>query len=90
MLIIFFRVYRLLGFADWLRAHEMWMDNPILNIDADAIEGTTTDMYKMMVRLIRVFADIEAVQVRSEVLIQLTSRNNDRLERSYRHKKSDR
>lgn len=40
----------------------MWMDNPILNIDADSIEGSTTEMYKMMVRLIKVFADIEAVQ----------------------------
>lgn len=38
------------------------MDNPILNIDADSIEGSTTEMYKMMVRLIKVFADIEAVQ----------------------------
>ncbi|KAL1506671.1 hypothetical protein ABEB36_005994 [Hypothenemus hampei] len=48
--------------SDWLRAHEMWMDNPIMNIDADAIEGTVTDMYKMMVRLTKVFAEIEAVQ----------------------------
>lgn len=43
----------------------MWMDNPMVNVDADAIEGTVTDMYKMMVKLIRVFADIEAVQVRT-------------------------
>ncbi|KAF7272031.1 hypothetical protein GWI33_015147, partial [Rhynchophorus ferrugineus] len=48
--------------SDWLRAYEMWMDNPILNIDADAIEVTVTDMYKMMVRLIKVFSDIENVQ----------------------------
>lgn len=39
------------------------MDNPIVNVDAEAVEGTVTDMYKMMVRLIRVFADIETVQV---------------------------
>ncbi|ENN83116.1 hypothetical protein YQE_00523, partial [Dendroctonus ponderosae] len=48
--------------SDWLRSHEMWMDNPIVNVDAETVEGTVTDMYKMMVRLIRVFADIEAVQ----------------------------
>lgn len=46
----------------------MWMDNPMINVDADAIEGTVTDMYKMMVKLIRVFADIEAVQVRTQVM----------------------
>lgn len=44
------------------------MDNPMINVDADAIEGTVTDMYKMMVKLIRVFADIEAVQVRTHVM----------------------
>ncbi|CAG9819626.1 unnamed protein product [Phaedon cochleariae] len=48
--------------SDWLRSHEIWMDNPILNIDANAIEGTVADMYKMMVKSIKVFSDIEAVQ----------------------------
>nr|CAI5840362.1 unnamed protein product [Callosobruchus analis] len=48
--------------SDWLRAYEIWMDNPIQNIDAESIETSVTDMYKMMVRLIKVFADIEAVQ----------------------------
>ncbi|KAJ8943656.1 hypothetical protein NQ318_005658, partial [Aromia moschata] len=48
--------------SDWLKMHEIWMDNPILNIDADAIELTVTDMYKMMLKLIKVFADIEAMQ----------------------------
>lgn len=38
------------------------MDNPILNIDADSIDASTTEMYKMMVKLIKVFADIEPVQ----------------------------
>lgn len=51
----------------------MWMDNPMINVDADAIEGTVTDMYKMMIKLIRVFADIEAVQVRTDVMNSLSS-----------------
>lgn len=38
------------------------MDNPILNIDANAIEGTVADMYKMMVRCMKIFNDIPAVQ----------------------------
>lgn len=47
---------------DWLRAQDMWMDNPILNIDSEAIEGTVADMNKIMVRSIKIFADIPAVQ----------------------------
>ncbi|CAH1982455.1 unnamed protein product [Acanthoscelides obtectus] len=58
--------------SDWLRAYEIWMDNPIQNIDADSIEMSVTDMYKMMVRLIKIFADIEAVQsVASEIRNQI-------------------
>lgn len=48
--------------SDWLRAYEMWMDNPLLNVDADAVERNVTDMYKTMVKSVRVFAEIEAVQ----------------------------
>lgn len=40
----------------------MWMDNPILNVDANAIEGSVSDMYKMIVRLMKLFSDIPAVQ----------------------------
>ncbi|XP_060531534.1 dynein axonemal heavy chain 1-like [Cylas formicarius] len=46
----------------WMRSYEIWMDNPIMNIDADVIEGSVSDMYKIAVRLIRIFSDIEAVQ----------------------------
>ncbi|XP_030766886.1 dynein heavy chain 1, axonemal-like isoform X2 [Sitophilus oryzae] len=48
--------------SDWMRAYEMWMDNPIINVDADTVDVTVNDMYKMMVRLTRVFADMETVQ----------------------------
>lgn len=37
-------------------------DNPIINVDADAIENSVAEMYKMMVRSIKIFSDIEAVQ----------------------------
>lgn len=40
----------------------MWMDNPILNVDADAIEGSVSDMYKLIVRSVKIFNDIPAVQ----------------------------
>ncbi|XP_023309976.1 dynein heavy chain 1, axonemal-like [Anoplophora glabripennis] len=60
--------------SDWLRSYEMWMDNPILNVDADSIESCTTEMYKMMVKLIKVFADIEAVQ---SVAVQIKNEIDD-------------
>lgn len=54
--------------SDWLRAHEMWVDNPLTNVDGDSVERTVTDMYKTIVKSVRVFAEIEAVQ---EVAIQI-------------------
>lgn len=38
------------------------MDNPLVNVDGEAIEGLVTDMYKTMQKSIRTFAEIEAVQ----------------------------
>lgn len=38
------------------------MDNPLVNIDAEAIERNVNEMYKTMQKSIRIFADIEAVQ----------------------------
>lgn len=38
------------------------MDNPLANVDADSIERTVAEMYKVMQKSIRVFSDIPAVQ----------------------------
>lgn len=48
--------------SDWLRAYDMWMDNPLVNVDGEAIERNVNEMYKIMVKSIRVFTDIVAVQ----------------------------
>ncbi|XP_017768545.1 PREDICTED: dynein heavy chain 1, axonemal-like [Nicrophorus vespilloides] len=48
--------------SDWLKYYDIWMDNPLANIDGEAIERLVTDMYKTMVKSIRVFADIPGVQ----------------------------
>lgn len=40
----------------------MWMDNPLVNVDGESIERTVNEMYKIMQKSIRVFAEIEAVQ----------------------------
>lgn len=59
-----FESYRTLWItaSDWLRTYEMCMDNPLINIDGDAIERSIGDMYKAIVKSVRTFADIEAVQ----------------------------
>lgn len=49
-------------FTDWLKWYEIWMDNPLVNIDAEAIERTITEMHKTMVKSARIFVDIPAVQ----------------------------
>ncbi|KAF5308293.1 hypothetical protein FQR65_LT06286 [Abscondita terminalis] len=48
--------------SDWLKWKEVWMDNPLLNIDGEAIEGLVIEMYKTMMKSVRLFADIETVQ----------------------------
>lgn len=48
--------------SDWLRAYDMWMDNPLVNVDGEAIERNVNEMYKIMVKSIRIFTDIVAVQ----------------------------
>lgn len=58
--------------VDWLRWHEIWMDNPLVFVDSDAIERNVTEMYKTIVKSVRTFADIVGVQkvaieVRSEI-----------------------
>lgn len=48
--------------SDWLRTYEICMDNPLINLDGETIERSIFDMYKTMVKSVRVFAEIEAVQ----------------------------
>lgn len=38
------------------------MDNPLVNVNGEAIEYMISEMYKTMLKSIRIFADIEAVQ----------------------------
>lgn len=47
--------------ADWLKYYEIWMDNPLVNIDETLIEPTVADMYKIMLKSTRTFSDIPAV-----------------------------
>lgn len=48
------------------------MDNPLVNIDGEALERTVNEMYKMMVKLVKVFAEIKAAQqVAIDIRIQI-------------------
>lgn len=48
------------------------MDNPLVNIDGESIERLVTEMYKAMVKSIRVFADIPKVQeVATNIKVQI-------------------
>lgn len=38
------------------------MDNPLINVDGESIDRIVSEMYKTMVKSVRVFAEIEAVQ----------------------------
>ncbi|KAI4462791.1 dynein heavy chain 1 axonemal-like protein [Holotrichia oblita] len=48
--------------SDWLRWHEIWMDNPMMNVDSEVMERNVTEMYKTIVKSVRIFADIPGVQ----------------------------
>lgn len=48
------------------------MDNPLLNVDSDAIERNVNEMYKTIVKSVRTFAEMEGVQnVAIEVRTQI-------------------
>ncbi|XP_071452908.1 dynein axonemal heavy chain 1-like [Hetaerina americana] len=48
--------------SDWLKWHEIWMDNPLINVDSDEIEKIVFDMQKMMSKCIKIFVDIPGPQ----------------------------
>ncbi|KAM0726282.1 Dynein axonemal heavy chain 1 [Formica fusca] len=43
--------------SDWLKWQEVWMENPLINIDANQIESMVTDMHKAMSRCVKVFQE---------------------------------
>ncbi|CAH0718440.1 unnamed protein product, partial [Brenthis ino] len=48
--------------SDFLKSREVWFDNPLIYVDADAIEPAINEYYKTIVKCIRVFADLPKVQ----------------------------
>ncbi|KAK3917290.1 Dynein heavy chain 1, axonemal [Frankliniella fusca] len=47
--------------SEWVQAHEIWVDNPLANVDGDAVERIISDAYKTMTKLTRTFAELPRV-----------------------------
>jgi len=43
--------------TDWLKWQEIWMENPLINVDANQIESMVTDMHKAISRCVKVFQE---------------------------------
>lgn len=43
--------------ADWLKWQEMWMENPLITLDANQIENVTTDIHNAMLHCAKVFQE---------------------------------
>ncbi|XP_060806154.1 dynein axonemal heavy chain 1-like [Amyelois transitella] len=48
--------------SDFLKAKEVWFDNPLMYVDADSIEPLINEYYKTIVKCTRTFADLPKVQ----------------------------
>lgn len=55
-------VYLTFYFIDFLKAREVWFDNPLMYVDADTIEPLINEYYKTIVKCVRTFADMPKVQ----------------------------
>ncbi|XP_052132921.1 dynein axonemal heavy chain 1, partial [Frankliniella occidentalis] len=47
--------------SEWVQAHEIWVDNPLANVDGDSVEHIISDAYKTMTKLTRTFAELPLV-----------------------------
>ncbi|KAK9309948.1 hypothetical protein QLX08_000576 [Tetragonisca angustula] len=48
--------------SDWLKWYDIWMDNPLMNVDGSQIDILVADMYRVMTRAIRTFQEFPKVQ----------------------------
>ncbi|KAF5270064.1 hypothetical protein FQA39_LY08476 [Lamprigera yunnana] len=46
---------------NWMKWYEIWTENPLNNIDGQAIDNTVNEMYKVMIKSVRVFLEIEGL-----------------------------
>lgn len=43
--------------SDWMKWYEGWMTDPLVAIDAEAVEKNVNDSYKLMHKLVRLFQE---------------------------------
>ncbi|XP_076380684.1 dynein axonemal heavy chain 1 [Megalopta genalis] len=48
--------------SDWLKWYEVWMDNPLINVDGSQMENLVVDMYRAITRAVRTFQEFPKVQ----------------------------
>ncbi|XP_039313454.1 dynein heavy chain 1, axonemal [Solenopsis invicta] len=58
-LIMEFEPYQVLWItaSDWLKWQEIWIDNPLINLDVDQIEIVISDMWKTMSHCVKIFQE---------------------------------
>lgn len=44
--------------ADWLKANTAYMENPLVNIDGEAMERNVAESYKIISKCYRTFAEM--------------------------------
>ncbi|XP_026674744.1 dynein heavy chain 1, axonemal-like [Ceratina calcarata] len=60
--------------SDWLKWHEIWMDNPLMNVDGTQIETLVIDMHRIMTRATRTFQEFPKIQA---IAIAIRDQIND-------------
>ncbi|XP_049878805.1 dynein axonemal heavy chain 1-like [Pectinophora gossypiella] len=48
--------------SDFLKAQEVWYDNPLMYVDADSIEPLVNDYYRTITKCVRTFHDMPKIQ----------------------------
>ncbi|XP_043666184.1 dynein axonemal heavy chain 1-like [Vespula pensylvanica] len=54
--------------SDWLKWHEIWMENPLITIDGSNIDNYVNEMYKAMSRSIKIFKEFPKVAAVAEYI----------------------
>lgn len=67
-LMILYPILKFKNIVDFLKSREIWLDNPLIYVDADTIEPLTNDYYKTIIKCIRTFADLPKVQYVANVI----------------------
>ena len=48
--------------SDFIKAREIWLDNPLMYVDVDTIESLCNEYYKTIIKCVRTFHDMPKVQ----------------------------